>query len=113
MSVYDPKKDYSPFKYLNPTPDKPYSGFYAPTIHLVTNDVLVGNDECEFVFTHEQMNNMDRGTLVFRAKDTGGAIGIKKCSVSGLKMVIKLERRVVNFGKVQVEWATAPILYNS
>ncbi|QZE58603.1 hypothetical protein pEaSNUABM28_00046 [Erwinia phage pEa_SNUABM_28] len=107
---YDKTKDYQPFKYLG-APKLPNVGFIASTVTLVENDVNIGEDECEFVFTVEQMNSLDRGTMTFRAKDAGGGISIKKCSVSGLKMVIKLERRVVQFGKVQVEWATTSRKY--
>lgn len=102
---YDKTKDYQPFAYLGPA-KKPYSGFLGSTIHTVTNDVNIGEDECAFEFTREQLNAMDRGTLTFRAKDSSSAIDITKCSVSGLKMVIKLGRRVINYGKVQVEWQT-------
>lgn len=100
---YDKTKDFKPFSYLG-APKLPSVGFIASTVTLVENEVLIGHDECEFQFTVEQMNTMDRGTMTFRAKDMGGGITIKKCSVSGLKMVIKLDRRVVQFGKVQVEW---------
>ncbi|EBY9527492.1 hypothetical protein D5P86_00740 [Salmonella enterica subsp. enterica serovar Infantis] len=108
---YDPQKDYQPFKFLEPAAKAPRVGFYGTTIYDRTNDVNVGEDTCEFVFTVEEMNQLDRGTLTFRAKDSGGAISILKCSVLGLKMVIKLERRVINFGKVQAEWHTKSRLY--
>ncbi|QZE56922.1 hypothetical protein MPK67_gp049 [Erwinia phage pEa_SNUABM_32] len=107
---YDPKKDYKPFQYLG-APKAPTSGYLGSTVFVVENDVNIGSDECEFVFTVAQMNEMDRGTVTFRAKDSGGGITIKKCSVSGLKMVIKLDRRVIQFGKVQVEWQTTPRHY--
>lgn len=108
---YDKTKDYQPFKYLEPV-KRPTSGYLASTVHLITNDVNIGADECEFEFTREQLVSMDRGTLIFRAKDAGGGIDIKKCSVCGLKMVIKLDRRAVQFGKVQVEWHTINRLYS-
>ncbi|AWY08324.1 hypothetical protein HOT49_gp044 [Erwinia phage vB_EamM_Alexandra] len=107
---YDKTKDFQPFRYLG-APKLPTVGFIANTVMLVEQDVLIGHDECEFQFTVEQMNTMDRGTVTFRAKDMGGGITIKKCSVSGLKMVIKLDRRVVQFGKVQVEWSTVSRKY--
>ncbi|AXG67090.1 hypothetical protein HOU09_gp046 [Dickeya phage vB_DsoM_AD1] len=107
---YDPKKDFHPFQYLG-APKVPHTGFLGNTVNLVENDVNIGSDECTFEFTVAQMNQMDRGTVTFRAKDSGGGIDIKKCSVSGLKMVIKLDRRVIEFGKVQVEWQTTPRHY--
>lgn len=104
---YDPAKELKPFKYLSPEKETPpLNGFYGITGHVVDIMVNIGQDSGEFVFTVPEMNAMDRGTLTFRAKDSGGAIGIKKCSVSGLKMVITLERRVVNFGIIQAEWIT-------
>ncbi|QYW03693.1 hypothetical protein pEaSNUABM14_00050 [Erwinia phage pEa_SNUABM_14] len=109
---YDKTKDYQPFKYLEPDPKAPRVGFYGSTGHTITKDVLIGQDVCEFEFKPEELNNMNRGTLLFRAKDSGGTIVVKKCSVLGLKMVITLERRVIQFGKVQAEWMTTSRLYN-
>lgn len=109
---YDKTKDFVPFAYLEPDPKAPSRGFYGSTGHVVEKDVLIGQDTCEFEFSPEILNNMNRGTLTFRAKDTGGTIVVKKCSVLGLKMVITLERRVIQFGKVQAEWMTVSRLYN-
>ena len=101
---YDKAKDFKPFKYLSPPSEAPVRGFYGTVTRLRTLDVNINEDTAEFVFTREELDSMDRGTLTFRAKDSGSSIAIKKCSVSGLKMVITLERRVLNYGKVQVEW---------
>lgn len=109
---FDPAKDYQPFRYLSPDPKAPRSGFFGVTGHVRNEDVLVGSDQCSFEFSYNDLNQMDRGTLTFRAKDSGGAIAVKKCSVSGLKMVITLERLVIQFGKVQAEWNTKTVLYN-
>lgn len=108
---YDKAKDFRPFRYLAPE-KAPASGFFGRTTFIKTEDVLIGTNTCEFVFTVGELNDMDRGTVIFRAKDNGGAISPKKCSINGLKMVITLERNVVQFGKVQVEWATKPDLYS-
>lgn len=103
---YDKTKDFQPFKYLSPVTETPIRGYIGTTTFLRTVNVNIGNDTCEFDFTREELNAMDRGTLTFRAKDEGSGIAIKKCSVSGLKMVITLERRVIQFGYVQTEWQT-------
>lgn len=109
--MYDKTKDYQPFKYLAPESTAPIHGYIGTTTYLRTEMVNVGSDTCEFQFSPSEMNAMDRGTLTFRAKDSGGGIAIKKCSVSGLKMVITLERRVIQFGAVQTEWKTGKV-YN-